>query len=291
MKTTEAKSLILDSPGSVSLDQVDPDDTGGQDREEALQELVKLQQRLGELQELLYGARQHSVLIVLQGMDTSGKDGTIKHVMAGVDPAGCQVSYFSVPTSEEASHDFLWRVHKRTPARSMLAIFNRSHYEDVLVARVHKLVPPRVWDARYEQINDFERLLAQNDTIVLKFFLHISKKEQESRLLARERDATKGWKLAVSDWKERRYWQAYKEAYEAALSRCARPWAPWHIVPANKKWHRNVVVARAIVKRLEEYEDIWSRALERESMEAREALLAYRGQAKPTRDHTGSNET
>jgi PPK2 family polyphosphate:nucleotide phosphotransferase len=287
---TEAKNLLLDSPGSVSLDQVDPDDTGGLDKNEALEELGSLQMRLGELQELLYAARQHSVLVVLQGMDTSGKDGTVKHVMADVDPAGCQVAYFSVPTSEEVAHDFLWRVHKRTPARGMLAIFNRSHYEDVLVARVHKLVPAEVWEARYEQINNFEHLLAQNDTILLKFFLHISKKEQESRLLAREQDSTKGWKLAVSDWKERRFWQAYQEAYEAALGRCARPWAPWHIVPANKKWYRNVVIARAIVKRLEAYQETWSRDLEKESRKAREELQAYRDRAKPAHDRTGSSE-
>jgi polyphosphate kinase 2 (PPK2 family) len=249
MKSTEAKSLILDSPSSVSLDEIDPDDTGGLDKKEAQQSLVKLQRRLGDLQELLFAARQHSMLVVLQGMDTSGK---------------------------EASHDFLWRVHKRTPARGMLAVFNRSHYEDVLVARVHKLVPPAVWEARYEQINHFEHLLAQNDTIVLKFFLYISKNEQESRLLAREEDPTKGWKLAVSDWKDRCYWQAYQEAYEAALSRCATPWAPWHIVPANKKWYRNVVVAQAIVKRLEDFEETLGRDLERLSLPAREALRAYR---------------
>jgi PPK2 family polyphosphate:nucleotide phosphotransferase len=276
MKSTEAKSLILDSPSSVSLDEIDPDDTGGLDKKEAQQSLVKLQRRLGDLQELLFAARQHSMLVVLQGMDTSGKDGIIKHVMADTDAGGCQVSYFSVPTGEEASHDFLWRVHKRTPARGMLAVFNRSHYEDVLVARVHKLVPPAVWEARYEQINHFEHLLAQNDTIVLKFFLYISKNEQESRLLAREEDPTKGWKLAVSDWKDRCYWQAYQEAYEAALSRCATPWAPWHIVPANKKWYRNVVVAQAIVKRLEDFEETLGRDLERLSLPAREALRAYR---------------
>jgi len=274
-----AKSLILDSPGSVSLDQLDPDDTGDLGKKEALQELGKLQRRLGELQELLFGARQHSVLIVLQGMDTSGKDGTIKDVMADVSPAGCQVSYFSVPTNEELAHDYLWRVHQRTPARGVLAIFNRSHYEDVLVARVHRLVPPEVWEDRYEQINNFEHLLAQNNTILLKFFLNISKKEQESRLLAREQDAAKGWKLSVGDWKERRYWQAYMDAYEDALSRCARPWAPWHVVPANKKWHRNVAVAQAIVKRLEEYEKIWSRDLEKVSLRAREELRAYRDRA------------
>jgi polyphosphate kinase 2 (PPK2 family) len=170
MTAPEAKALILDSPGSVSLDQVDPDETGGLDKTEALRGLSKLQERLGELQELLFGARQHSVLIVLQGMDTSGKDSTVKHVIADVSPAGCQVSYFSVPTSAELAHDFLWRVHKRTPAWGMLAIFNHSHYEDVLVARVHNLVPPEVWEARYEQINNFEHLLAQNRTILLKFF-------------------------------------------------------------------------------------------------------------------------
>ncbi len=179
------KHALIDTPRKVSLDDYDPADTGGLDKAQARKEMRELEARLAAQQELLYGAAQHAVLVVLQGMDTSGKDGTIKHVMRSVNPAGCQVWYFKEPTPNELAHDFLWRVHQRTPARGMLGIFNRSHYEDVLVVRVHRLVPHEVWEQRYDQINDFERMLTANNTILLKFFLHISKDEQEHRLLAR----------------------------------------------------------------------------------------------------------
>jgi PPK2 family polyphosphate:nucleotide phosphotransferase len=213
------------------------------------------------LQELLYGAAHQSVLIILQGLDTSGKDGTIKHVMSQINPIGCHAWAFKVPTAEELSHDFLWRVHQRTPARGMFAIFNRSHYEDVLVVRVHNLVPEDVWRKRYEQINHFEHLLAQNDTIICKFFLHISKDEQKRRLLAREQNPDKSWKLSLADWQERAYWDAYQEAYADALGRCGTPWAPWQIIPANKKWYRNFAIARALVERLTPYQQRWQQEL------------------------------
>ena len=184
-------------------------------------ELQKLSDELSELQELLTAAQQQSLLVVLQGMDTSGKDGTIRHVLSHVNPQGCDVHSFKEPTQEELAHDFLWRVHKVTPAKGEMGIFNRSHYEDVLVARVHNLVPEKVWSRRYEEINNFEQLLSQNGMIMLKFFLHISYDEQERRLLAREQDKDKSWKLSAEDWEDRKYWKDYEQAYEDALSKCS----------------------------------------------------------------------
>ena len=262
------------APASIDLRDYDPDDTGGMSREEAEARLPRLEKRLQRLQELLYAAGRQSVLVVLQGLDTSGKDGTVKHVMSSLNPTGCQVWNFKVPSAEELSHDFLWRVHQRTPARGVLAIFNRSHYEDVLVARVHKLVPHDVWRERYAQINAFERLLAQNDTIVLKFFLHITKDEQERRLLAREQDADKAWKLSVADWQERAFWPAYQEAYQDALGTCAADWAPWFVVPANHKWYRNDFVAHTLVQELERHEGEWLRELEQRGKQELAALRA-----------------
>ncbi len=239
-------------------------------------QIPTLQQRLARLQELLFAAQRQSVLVILQGMDTAGKDSTVKHVMSGINPLGCMAYSFKVPTPEEASHDFLWRVHRRAPARGMMAIFNRSHYEDVLVARVHNLVPPGVWRKRYAQINHFEHMLAQNDTIILKFFLHISKEEQKRRLLDRERDKDKAWKLSAADWIERQYWDAYIPAYEDALGRCAAEWAPWNVIPANKKWYRNYIVARTIVEHLETHEREWVGELEERGRQELPAVRAAR---------------
>ncbi len=241
-------------PGTrVHLRDHDPNETGPyHHRDEAKADLERDRARLFDLQEILYAQARHSLLIVLQGMDTSGKDGVIRHVMSGVNPQGCQVVSFKQPTPEELSHDFLWRIHRHTPARGQIAIFNRSHYEDVLVVRVHNLVPPAVWRRRYDQINEFEELLAdQGGTTILKFFLHISKEEQKERLQARLDDPTKQWKFRVGDLKERALWDEYVAAYEEALSRCSTQVAPWFIVPANRKWYRNVVVARIIVEALE----------------------------------------
>ncbi|HEX8033307.1 MAG TPA: PPK2 family polyphosphate kinase [Ktedonobacterales bacterium] len=250
-------AYIIDSPRSLSLADYDPDDTGSLSHDDAEKQTDEFKNRLLELQDLLYGAARQSVLVILQGLDTSGKDGTIKHVMSHVNPVGCQVWSFKVPTAEELSHDFLWRVHKRTPANGMFAIFNRSHYEDVLVARVHGLVPEDVWSKRYEQINHFEQMLALNNTIICKFFLHISKGEQKQRLLAREQDPEKWWKLSLADWQERAYWDAYQEAYADAIGRCGTSWAPWHIIPANKKWYRDFAIARALIERLSPYRQRW----------------------------------
>ena len=220
-------------------------------------ELEQLGKELGELQELLAAAHHQSLLVVLQGMDTSGKADTIFQVLSRVNPQGCEVHAFKAPTLRELAHDFLWRVHRVTPGRGVITIFNRSHYEDVLIVRVHNLVPEKVWSQYYAAINDFEDFLTQDDTILLKFYLHMSNEEQEKRLLARQVDKTDAWKLSTADWAERKYWDAYQESYEDALSRCSTDEAPWYIVPANKKWYRNLLVARTLVDTLRPYKAQW----------------------------------
>jgi PPK2 family polyphosphate:nucleotide phosphotransferase len=191
------------------------------------------------------------VLLVFQAMDAAGKDGTIKHVLSGVNPQGCQVWAFKVPTEEELSHDFLWRVHAKTPRKGQITIFNRSHYEDVVVVRVKSIVPEKVWRARYDEINDFEDLLRTAGTRVVKFYLHISRDEQKGRLQSRLDNPDKHWKFAVGDLAERERWDDYMAAYEDAINKCTTEHAPWYVVPANKKWYRNLVIARAIVDTLE----------------------------------------
>jgi PPK2 family polyphosphate:nucleotide phosphotransferase len=245
---------MLVKPGTkVSLKDYDPDDTGGyKSAEDVDDEIKSLLEELNTLQYLLYAQNKHALLVVLQGMDTSGKDGTIRKVMGGLTPLGVEMKAFKAPHEEELAHDFLWRIHHAVPRRGYIGIFNRSHYEDVLVVRVHDLVPAKVWKARYEQINQFERILAENDVVILKFFLHISKKEQKRRLQGRLNDPTRYWKFSLKDVEERKYWSDYREAYEAALTRCSTEWAPWHIVPADHKWYRNLVVAKAMVKALRE---------------------------------------
>ena len=255
-------AITIDSqPHSLSLNDYPTKHPHHLDRDAIEAETATLEARMARQQELLYGAGTQSVLIILQGMDTSGKDGAVKHVMSAINPTGCHVWNFKVPTADELAHDFLWRIHQRTPARGMMAIFNRSQYEDVLIVRVHKLVPRGVWQGRYSEINAFERMLTDNGVILLKFFLHISKDEQRQRLLAREQDPVKAWKLNVDDWRERTRWDEYTAAYEEALARCGTSWAPWHIVPADAKWYRNYVIARAIVERLEPYAHAWKRSL------------------------------
>jgi PPK2 family polyphosphate:nucleotide phosphotransferase len=243
-------SRYLVHPGKhVRLEAIDPNDTGKlPDEDSARAKLARDVERLAQLQDVLYGEHRRAVLIVLQGMDTAGKDGTIKHVMSSVNPSGCEVAPFKVPTEEEADHDFLWRAHRWAPRRGHITIFNRSHYEDVLVPRVHRTVPKKVIEKRYEQINAFERILVENDTLVLKFFLHISKAEQRSRLQARLDDPTKHWKFSAGDLKERTYWACYQKAYEVLLSQCSTKHAPWYVIPANTKWYRNLVVANILVK-------------------------------------------
>jgi PPK2 family polyphosphate:nucleotide phosphotransferase len=244
--------LSPDLDKKVKLKDYDPGYTGDfRSEEEILPHLQKDLERLGKLQDRLYAESKRSVLIVLQAMDTGGKDGTIEHVFRGLNPQGVHVTPFKVPTPIELAHDFLWRVHQRAPAKGTIGVFNRSHYEDVLVVRVHDLVPKDVWKRRYDQINEFEELLAENGTTVLKFFLYISKDEQKKRLESRLANPDKNWKFAMGDLKERELWDEYTKAYEDLLTKCNTPHARWHIVPANKKWYRNYIVTRTIVEALE----------------------------------------
>lgn len=239
--------------------------------------LQKLGDELNELQELMQAAQHKSLLMILQGMDTSGKDGTIRHVLGRVNPQSCDVHSFKAPTEEELEHDFLWRVHKVTPGKGFMGIFNRSHYEDVLIARVHNLVPESVWSRRYKEINNFEKLLGDNDTIILKFFLHISSDEQEQRLLEREQDKDKAWKIAADDWIDRQYWEDYQRAYEDAISKCSTDVAPWYIVPANRKWYRNLSIAHVLVDTMRQYKDEWKAQLELRGQRELDKLKKMRG--------------
>ena len=250
----------LVKPGSrVRLAEHDPDENGGlsKDAPEVEERLEAARAKMTELQGRLYAESKQSLLIVLQAMDAGGKDGTIRHVMRGVNPQGCSVTSFKAPTAEELAHDFLWRIHGHTPARGLIAVFNRSHYEDVLIVRVRKLAPKRVWSRRYAQINAFEELLTEGGTRILKLFLHISADEQKQRLEARLQDPTKCWKFNPEDLKERERWDDYVTAYEEALTKCSTPRAPWHIVPANRKWYRNLVVAELVADTLEAMAPEW----------------------------------
>jgi PPK2 family polyphosphate:nucleotide phosphotransferase len=267
------------APGSrVSLADYDPRESFGLDKEQGQARFTELNAELDETQEEMYAAGINSVLMILQGMDTSGKDGAIRAVMANLNPQGCRVESFKVPTQHEIAHDFLWRVHRVTPELGMFGVFNRSHYEDVLVVRVHDIVPPEVWQARYEQINAFEALLAASGTIVLKFFLHISKDEQEKRLRDREKEVGKAWKLSAGDWREREHWDAYQQAYEDAIGRCSTEVAPWYIVPADRKWHRNLAITEALVETLRPYRASWKDALAQMSRARLAELEAYRAE-------------
>jgi len=240
-------------PGArVKLAEMDPSFKDHRESQEAAAaEIERYRKRLCDLQEMLYVERRRSLLICLQGLDAAGKDGTIKHFLSAMNPQGCTVTQFRQPSAQEAAHDFLWRVHRAAPARGEVAIFNRSHYEDVLVVRVHNLVPKSDWSLRYERINAFEQGLVEHDTQVLKFFLHISSEEQLARFKARLDDPTKQWKISEADYQERRLWDDYMTAYEEALSRCSTEHAPWFVIPANHKWFRNLAVARIIVEHLE----------------------------------------
>jgi PPK2 family polyphosphate:nucleotide phosphotransferase len=241
-------------PGQkIDLDDYDPNDTSGFEGkdENEKEESQKLNERLRELQEKLYAEHKKKVLVVLQAMDTGGKDGVIHRVFQGVNPQGVHVAHFGVPTPEEKDHDFLWRIHKQVPGNGELVIFNRSHYEGVLVERVHNLVPEKAWQRRYRQINDFERILSEEDTTILKFYLHISKDEQKKRLLERLQDPSKEWKFNELDLPERKHWEEYMKAYQDALNETSTELATWHIIPANHKWYRDLLVSRIIVKSLE----------------------------------------
>jgi PPK2 family polyphosphate:nucleotide phosphotransferase len=242
----------VDGSKPFRLDDVDPDDSGGFDGKRDVADLLKAdRKRIGALQERLFAERRQGLLIVLQAMDTGGKDGTIKHVFQGINPSGCRVRSFKVPNEVERGHDFLWRYHQHTPRHGYMTIFNRSHYEDVLVVRVKDLVDETVWTARYDQINDFERTLAAAGTRILKFYLHISKDEQKARLQARLDNPDKHWKFSTGDLAERARWDAYQEAFNDAITNCATADAPWYVIPANRKWYRNHLVARIVADTME----------------------------------------
>ncbi len=234
----------------VELDAFDPRYRGELQKDVGKQKLKALGKDLEKLQELLYAEHRQKLLIILQGIDTSGKDSTIRHVFGDVNPQGTKVVGFKAPTRRELDHDYLWRVHPHTPARGEIVIFNRSHYEDVLVVRVHGLVPPSVWQKRYDHINAFEKLLADEGTTILKFFLHISHQEQAERFLARIDRPHKRWKFNPDDLEERKYWDDYRRAFEEMLSRTSTSYAPWYVVPSDRKWYRNLTIAGVIVEKL-----------------------------------------
>jgi PPK2 family polyphosphate:nucleotide phosphotransferase len=244
------RKLFQVKPGHrVKLAKIDPDDTAGfKSKKHALDKLSENKRLLTELQYNLYAEGEQSILIVLQAMDAAGKDGVINHVMAPMNPQGCRVQAFKAPTTEEREHDFLWRVHKHVPRDGEVVIFNRSHYEDVLVVRVHDLVPKKVWSKRYEAINEFEKLLASNNTKIVKFYLHISKDEQLDRFVKRLREKDKHWKISDSDYPERAYWNDYQKAFEDAISKTSSRHAPWYVIPANHKWFRNLAVSEILVE-------------------------------------------
>jgi PPK2 family polyphosphate:nucleotide phosphotransferase len=242
---------------TVKLHKFNPDYHAGLDKEKTREKTTKLCLRIGELQQLLYANRSHALILLFQGMDTSGKDGAGRHVLQFVNPAGVETNNFKGPSSEELAHDFLWRIHKATPRYGNIGVFNRSQYEDVLVVRVLKLQPKEVWSERYAQINAFEKILTSNNIILLKFYLHISKKEQAKRLQARIADPTKNWKLEMNDLKMRGFWDDYQEAYEDAINKCSTKEAPWHIVPANHKWYRDYVISQTVADALEKLKLAW----------------------------------
>jgi PPK2 family polyphosphate:nucleotide phosphotransferase len=243
---------------TISLAQLDPGDTGDYSgREEAEADLARCVERIADLQARLYAEEERALLVVLQGIDAAGKDSTVSHVFRGTNPQGCRVYSFKEPSPDESAHDFLWRYHQDTPADGMIHVFNRSHYEDVLVTRVKGLVPEEVWRSRYDSINDFERMLVREGTCILKFFLHISKDAQLDRFRERLELEHKHYKFSANDVRERRNWDAYQQAYEDAVNATSTEWAPWHVIPSDHKWYRNVVVARTVAATLEEIDPCW----------------------------------
>ena len=243
---------LIVKPGSkIKLDEFDPGETFGYDKAGAAEHLTKNIGRMSALQYMLYAEGRRSLLVVLQGIDAGGKDGTIKHVMSGLNPQGVDVTSFKVPEGAEKRHDYLWRIHQAVPEWGKIGIFNRSHYEDVLVVRVHDLVPRKVWSKRYDQINDFERMLSASGVHIVKFLLYIGKDEQEKRFRERIDDKDKNWKFSPADLKEREYWDQYTEAYQDMLRKCSKDHAPWYVIPANNKWFRNLAVSQILCETLE----------------------------------------
>jgi PPK2 family polyphosphate:nucleotide phosphotransferase len=246
-----AHALLAPAGPKIKLGDIDASDTHGVSKAAAARRLVRNLERLSVLQYELYAEARRALLVVLQGIDAGGKDGTIRHVMSGLNPQGVDVTSFKVPEGEEKRHNYLWRVHKAVPERGKIGIFNRSHYEDVLVVRVHSLAPKQVWSKRYSQINDFERMLSENDVHIVKFLLYISKEEQAKRFRQRIEDRHKNWKFSAADLKEREYWDQYIDAFEDVLRKCSTKWAPWYVIPANHKWFRNLAVSEILVHVLE----------------------------------------
>ncbi len=253
MAASRMRSLLRVEPGSkVRLANFDPGATHGWTKEKAQPAIAKDLVRMADLQERLFAERQQRVLVILQGIDAAGKDGTITHVLSAMNPRGAPVSYFGVPTATELAHDYLWRVHAAVPRKGEVGIFNRSHYEDVLIVRVHELVPKATWSRRYAQINDFERMLSEEGMTIVKFFLVIDRDEQRERLQARYDDPTKRWKVNVGDIEERARWDDYIAAFDEALTRCSTEVAPWYVIPSNRKWFRNLAVGQIVADVLEE---------------------------------------
>jgi PPK2 family polyphosphate:nucleotide phosphotransferase len=273
----------LDGSRRVRLDASDPADTQGIEKEDGVGRIEKLGRELSELENLLTYAGTHGLLVVLQGRDASGKDGAIRKILEFSNIQQSYVHPFKVPTEEERAHDFLWRVHRAVPRRGHMTLFNRSHYEDVLAARVHKIVPEAVWKGRFAHINAFERLITDADVILLKFYLHISADEQIERLRAREKDPRTAWKLNPEDWREVPLWDDFTRAYEDVLSRCATPDAPWYLVPADKKWFRNLAVMERIVLALRPYRSAWLDTLKTLGKSRLKEIKALRAQIKKPR--------
>jgi PPK2 family polyphosphate:nucleotide phosphotransferase len=261
MQVGRMKQSLKAAP-PIRLKDFAPDYHEGLDKAETREETTRLCRRIGELQELLYANASHALVILLQGVDTSGKDGAARQVLEFVTPTGVETANFKVPSAEERAHDFLWRIHKALPRYGNIGIFNRSHYEDVLVVRVMKLAPEKVWRTRYDQINAFERHLAENRILLLKFFLHISRKEQRKRLEARLEDPRKHWKFEGGDLRMRALWPQFQKAYEDAINRCSTQRSPWHIVPSDHKWYRDYVIARTVVEALKGLGLRWPKARE-----------------------------
>lgn len=246
------KKFMVKPGGKINLKKIDADFSRQHTtQEQALAQINTYKKKLFELQYLLYAEGKRSLLICLQGRDAAGKDGTINHIFSAMNPQGCTVTGFKVPSREEAAHDFLWRYHKAAPGRGQVAIFNRSHYEEVLVQRVHEMVPKKIWSKRYEHINDFEKILYENGTHILKFYLHIDAKEQLKRFKKRLDDPARHWKISDADYAERPYWDAYTKAFEDALSKCSTKHAPWFIIPSNHKWLRNLAISKIVADKLE----------------------------------------
>jgi PPK2 family polyphosphate:nucleotide phosphotransferase len=270
----------VDGRQKVRLADIDPADTAGIDKPEALERVQKLGTELSELENLLTYAGTHALLVVLQGRDASGKDGAIRKILEFSNIQQSVVHPFKVPTEVERAHDFLWRVHAVAPRRGSMALFNRSHYEDVLAARVHRIVPPAVWKGRYAYINTFEGLLIDSDVIIVKFYLDISRDEQIERLKAREKDPRTAWKLNPEDWREVPLWDDFTAAYEDAINKCATREAPWHIVPADRKWFRNLAIIERLVLALRPYRRPWLATLKDMARDRLKEIRTLRRQAK-----------